>query len=288
MKSANWFLWIVLILGTSFFVEVTCLADDDQNTTEVSATPSSEQPSDTSEDVLGESNGGFFDEISATLSFSVWSQYLANSGGMIFHNKPVIQSDLTISFDNPGIYLDLWNSTGLNGGGFSSDYGDEFDITIGWVYIFEDSGISVDVGVSRFDILPVGKISDDDITQPFITISREWQIAENHTIAPYARFEVLWADGGNPNGETYIHFGTTYDIGLTEDLSLSQKFDICYDPGMFGFDSGFIGGYEVGLGLDLDSMHIDLFQIRVATPLESLDDDRGTEVVFGAGVSFRF
>lgn len=225
--------------------------------------------------------------VSATLSFTFWSKYLSNSGGMVYLDRPVIQSDLNIGLPSD-FYIDLWNSTGLNGGGFSSDFGDEFDITLGWNHTFADSGVAVDIGVSYFDILPVGTFAASDIVQPFITISREWEISEHQTVSPYVRCELLWENGGDPNGEAYVHTGISHSVTITEGFTFEQKADVCYDPGMFGLDAGFIGEYDAGFGLDLGAFHWDIIKGRISTPLESLDDDRGTELVFGCGVSIKF
>ncbi len=226
--------------------------------------------------------------LSFDLSFSYWSEYLDDSGGIINHDRPVGQIDFILSHSS-GVYLELWGSTGLNGGGISSDYGDEFDIYLGWSGEVEEFGLDLDIGVAYFDLLPVDTFSGSDVLQPFAMISKEFEIADGQTLTPYGRVEMLFSDDFDNQGECYFHFGVEHSFGLSESLSVTQKVDLNYDPGLYELDATWIGEYAVALEWSVSELvTINPIMIRLATPLTDVEDDRETEFVWGFGATISF
>ena len=70
-------------------------------------------------------------EISVSFSSKLWPRYLG-ADGTIYHDEPVLQSDIFISLPK-GFYFDIWHSVGLDDTDLSSNFGDEGpNFTLGW------------------------------------------------------------------------------------------------------------------------------------------------------------
>ena len=226
--------------------------------------------------------------LSFELSVFYWNKYLDNTGGIVNLDRPVVQTDLILSFDS-GLYLELWNSTGLNGGGLSSDYGDELDLFVGWTEEVELLGVNLDLGVAYFDILPVGTLTDTDVIQPFIAVSKNFDVAEGQTLSPFIRTEFIFGGANTNQGETYFHFGLEHAVEFTDALSLGHKIEVQYDPGIYDFDAGWIGEYAIQFDWNVSkTITLTPISVRISTPLSDVNDERGTEFVWGFGGTISF
>ena len=225
------------------------------------------------------------EQVTMTLSVDWLSEYVAD--GIVFLDKPVVQTDLYVTLPH-GIYLDIWHSVGLNDGNFSSDFGDEIDYTIGWSGNIKDN-LVLNVGIAYFDLVDVGTFSSD-MVQLYAELSTEAEVG-NLTISPFIELEQHWVVGWpGVEGGLQVITGVRHNTPLfLDDLDLSQRFQITYDSGVAGFDSGFIGEYCAGISWQVtDMMSVTPIQLKISSPLGSMDDNRETEMVWGFGASILF
>lgn len=224
-------------------------------------------------------------DFSVTLSTKVWSEYLG-ANGAIFHDKPVLQTDLFILLPK-GFYLDFWHSAGLNDTDFSSDFGDEIDVTIGWKGTIK--GFGVNVGISYFNIVELDEIPKGDVMQPYVGLNKGFKIRE-HSFIPYVQAEFPFpVKGGTPEKGIFIRGGIHHNWQPTPILAIHQKVGVAYDSGALGFEETGIAEYNVDTRWDVSKkITLDIPSIKFMTPVTSVSDDRGPTVVIGAGVTFHF
>jgi len=230
-----------------------------------------------------EARGG---RISFQLNEEIWSRYLGVNGA-IFYEDPIFVSDLTVSFPK-GFYLDVWNSLAINEIGGSLNWGNETDFTAG--YTFQAGGICFDVGVCYFDLKPLFDVPRGDIVRLHGKASKEFRVAENHTLTPWGEIRVYFPMRASHELER----GELGYVGLNNCWCLSPKFQISHGPailidgGPWGFDPGFMALYNLDFSLNLtDRLKVDLLSVRLAEPITT-DDTREFETVWGGGVSWRF
>ncbi|MBZ9577712.1 hypothetical protein KJA13_01600 [Patescibacteria group bacterium] len=226
-------------------------------------------------------------DISVTLSSKIYSKYLNEGGGNILHDKPVIQTDLFASLPK-GFYLGIWHSAGLDGTGLSSDNGDEIDYIVGW------SGkvgkVNLDIGAYYFDLVDIFKSPHGDIIEPYFEISKGFDISDKHCLTPYVWFGFPYSAKGDEFGHGfYVRPGVKHAWQITPKLTLNQKANLFFDDGACGFDSGLFGEYRCSFSWQISkSTTIDLISVKGITPFTSLSDNRKTEIVYGAGITYRF
>lgn len=93
---------------------------------------------------------------SVTLKTTYGTDYLGSFTGSVIYSSPVVQSSLTL--EHRGLYLTAWGSYSASGG-WSSDYGDELDLIIGYTQTFADRKLTIDVGYMYEDLVGIGNSS---------------------------------------------------------------------------------------------------------------------------------
>jgi len=226
-------------------------------------------------------------DISVTVSSKVYSKYLGSHTGSICDDDPSLQNDLFVSLPK-GFYLEIWHSVGLDGTGLSSDYGDELDYIIGWKG--EVKEINLDLGAVYIDCVDLFKSPQGDLIIPYLEVNKEFDISENHRLTPYVCFEFPYSAKGDEFGHgLWTYFGTKHAWQITPKFAFSQKVNLFFDDGACGNDSGLLGQYRCDLSWQISkSTTIDLISIKAITPFTSLSDNRKTEIVYGAGITYRF
>ncbi|KPJ55272.1 hypothetical protein AMJ47_00100 [Parcubacteria bacterium DG_72] len=226
-------------------------------------------------------------DISLTLSSKIWSKYLNEGGGNILHDKPVIQSDIFVSFPR-GFYFSVWHSAGLDGTGLSSDAGDEIDYIVGWNG--EVKGLNLDFGILYFDLVDLFRSPQGDIIQPYLELSKDFNVFGNQKLAPYVWFGFPYSAKGDEFGHGfYTRLGVKHVWQIGPKFIFSQKANLFFDDGACGFDSGLFGEYRCSLSWQISkSTTIDLISIKAIDPFTPLSDNRKTEIVYGMGVRYHF
>lgn len=223
------------------------------------------------------------DEISATLSSKVWSNYLGVTGSEI-HSGAVLQTDLFISLPR-GFYFDIWHSMGLDDTKLSSNYGDEVDYTLGWAGNIK--GLGLDLGLSYYDCFKIFRGSGYDAFVLYSEASKPIQLSRTHLLTPFVRFEFQLPTGDLKNG-LYSYAGVKHSWQITPKMTIKQKANLFYDTGAYGMKSGLLGHYEASLSWQLTKyFSVEPLNIKARLPITSFHDERKSDVAFGTGITFR-
>jgi hypothetical protein len=219
-------------------------------------------------------------------SSKVLSQYVGDTGAVFYH-KPVAQSELTIAVGK-GFYANIWTSVSLEDAGRNSNYGNEVDWTAGWSG--ETVGLTVDTGVSYFDLLPLFAGHEGDVVQPYCELSKEFVVAEGHTLTPSVKAEYGIAAQGNAveSKGFHSHVALKYGWQATEKAALSQKVVASFDDAAYGLERGWVGSYEAEASYALASWASIKASGKIITPLSDVQDGRRTEVIGGAGFALSY
>lgn len=220
-------------------------------------------------------------DIGPSVSFRsvVGDKYVCFGSGSLLYNKPVIQSDLFISF-NDGLYVDLWDSKSLNSSW--ENYGNEIDYGLGWsgkIY-----GFGLDVGVFYYDE-PSGLTFDEkDSWNSHIKISRDLRVCtvygslDNYMVMPDSEVE-----GGN-----LCTLGAQKALEVNKLLSAKTYASVAYDDGAYCGDNGLI--FHTGGELDwriTKKLTLIVPEVKVYVPL-TVQDARENEIVLYSGFSYQF
>src|SRR5687768_13100000 len=104
-------------------------------------------------------------EPKVSTSSRVLTSYVVD--GTVFYDRPVIQNDLTVTWEN-GLSLNLWHSSDFEDGfgSFSNTGADEIDYTLG--YTRQVCGFELGVSVAYYDLVDLGE-DDGDIWSLIMT-----------------------------------------------------------------------------------------------------------------------
>jgi len=222
-----------------------------------------------------------------TLSFAVKSKYVLSKGVEVY-DKPVAQTDLLLNLPH-GFCFDLFWSTSLDNADFNSDFGDEINWTLCWSGVWRS--VAIDLGVGYLDLVDLFSLNGGDVIQPYMVVTRPFSLNNAHTIAPYfrleAEFPIKW-DGLDARKGVHIFVGASHLWQLFPDWLVTSKLALVYDTGTFTqHDAGMLVNYEMSIGWNINpELRLDLATYRLSVPLSV--HDRGTENIFGGGVSYSF
>jgi len=217
------------------------------------------------------------------------SKYLVFGTGAVLYDKPVIQTDLFVSFRN-GVYLDLWNSTPFEG--YNRNFGTEQDFGIGWAGPLSKFGvkgplssITLDIGTTYFDEPKVLTFGAKDILWSHAKLTKEFKWA---TI--YGSFDNFLEMPGSPyKGGNVATFGASKGTSMFNGLlNPSTSLALVYDNGGFGNDRGFLlkGGAELDWRIT-KRVTLILPQVTYYAPV-GVDDSRKLDCVWFAGFCYKF
>ncbi len=220
------------------------------------------------------------------LSSRIQSQYIAGNGA-VFHDKPVLQSDLLISWKS-GIYADLWHSSSLEFDNWNKGSDDELDYIVGWSKSF--GSLTVDTGALYMNFVDLNESRGDGIF-PYLEISRTPQ--PKKSISPYLKVQPAFpVKGGLPKKGCYFAAG----LNMTQQQKKSgpetrQKISVIYDTGAFGYEENTIGEYKFEMSYSFGKRtKIHLPSVSAYIPLSKPSDldGRKTSVSVGTGLSVSF
>lgn len=220
---------------------------------------------------------------------SVWKSKWIAPNGIETHTEPVVHSSLTIGVPH-GFYFNLWHSGSADEKFLDSEnpWASELDYTVGW------SGdlmgwLDVDLGVSYWDSGKMLKKDYGDFLYTYVNFSKTFNITPNQSITPFVNIGMYNLPMENWTGDGIcLYVGARYDIALTEKLSLSITPTFIQDDGTIGADSGNLGSAEATFCYKItENLSVNL-GVKAWTPLEHLDDNRRTQIVPFAGLSFKW
>ena len=230
-------------------------------------------------------------KIEASFSTRIFSKYV-DDAGLVAHDKPVLQNDLTIVHLPSGFYVDIWHSASFAHGAASSNNGDEIDYTLGWSGDF--AGMGIDAGITYIDNIALLAMPDGDIIQPYIELNKKFAVDDRNTITPFIKA----AYGTPARGSARelqglcIHAGVKHTLIFTKYLNINQKLVATFDNVAFGADRALVGTYEINpsyrfLEHPSYTMSFDLSARAIGPLVEYEGRDRELHLI-GGGVAVNF
>lgn len=220
------------------------------------------------------------------ISTKLQSQYLAGNGA-IFHDRPVIQSDLMVSFKN-GIYADIWHSSSLEFDNWNRGSDDEIDYMVGWTHVFPK--FNVDTGVLYMNFVDLNYDKGDGIL-PYLELNRTPK--RKQSWSPYVKFQPAFPVKGRLPQKGYYLAGGLSSVQQQRKSGpeIRQKLSVIYDSGTFGWEENTIGEYKFELSYKFGKRTRVVFPSATAyIPLSkpSGSDGRKTCVSVGTGLTVAF
>jgi hypothetical protein len=221
------------------------------------------------------------------------NKYVIQSG-LISYGKPVIQSDVLVSFKN-GFYLDVWNSTQLKKKSISkndvgsseaeANPGYETDYNVGWSGPLV-IGTNLDIGVSYCDLLKYWGIgASEDSVYNYIKLSHSVVAGFNVQIMGerYSMMKNSLYRGGN----LYSAGVTRSDVWGGGSLTLDTSLESVHDTGTYGYKPGDVLRGKVGLSAKVFKSLTIILQVNRYEPLSVREDYTSTTATSG-GLSYQF
>ena len=222
-----------------------------------------------------------------SISTAFRSQYVF-SNAAVAYDKFVAQPDLFVKLQN-GFTMDLWSSIPFDTSDVGDDFGTEFDVTLGWSG--EICGTNVNVGIAYYDMYRVFRADESDMFVPFIEASYDFALTPEITMSPYAKIEVNFTPDGYAGGDAFERIGARCAWKMSDLITLAGNTYVLYDPGILGGDVAWVGSAEASILWDVGhGMILELPYLRVIGPFDSTKgaDDRGTEFIWGGGLTLMF
>lgn len=209
-------------------------------------------------------------------SVNVFDKYIA-SPGFVPHDGTVVQTDVILSTPS-GASLEIWGSSGTD---FRPNFGREIDITAAW------SNDHLGLALSVFDLNNVLSTKTADIVQPAIEL-HQFITAGNHSFVAYVRGEYNACTRSFVfNSAANAMMGLKYTWQVSRVFSASQKFQVLFNDGIFGSQSGFITRLDLGVSAKVSETFSVNAMMKNSIPSRSLTD-RVEATAFGFGVSSNF
>lgn len=208
--------------------------------------------------------------ISISGAVGTYSKYVVDNGA-IWSEDPVVQGNVTVTFNRCGGYVDLWGSKDFNS---EVDFGDEIDVTAGW--IFRD----LNLGVTFMDYAKVFGTKEPDFFRPFIEIPLPTFPISGHRIQLYSRYEYYAATRDfDLNSGGWAILGIRHRWELSKHWAFRHQVKVVYDGGVFASMPGFLGVYDVGVDYALGSATWNVLSVRQSMIPGSLTDRENRTIV---------
>ena len=208
-----------------------------------------------------------------------YNKYLGFGSGGVLHNGSVVQSSLTVNFDD-GLYVSLWNSFSPDG---RYNLGDEIDYKVGWTGKVSQNW-STDISLIYFDEPSFTKFGSGDIWYVSMTNSRP---IGDYTLNVKTRCYTP-VGGSKFEGGWLIGPSISRNFNINSRLSLFCDVGVNYDDGGFGMDNGLIFTAFTSLNLKVTNCFSwNVVQATLYIPI-NVSDSRKNDVVWGSGVKIQF
>lgn len=221
-----------------------------------------------------------------TFSSAIYNKYVGDTG-IVFYDRPVVQNEITVSLPK-GFYANLWYSMSLAHSGLDTNDGNEFDPTLGWSG--ELAEITIDAGITYFDIRPVGTFDRGDVWQPYTEISKAFALGKAHIISPYSKADYGIPVKGNARDDKglHVHGGLKHKWQVADTLGLSQQADFVFDDGAFGYARAWVYSHALTMSYTVtDWLSLEVGG-KVYAPLIKTDDGLSSHVIGNAGFKAGF
>lgn len=234
------------------------------------------------------------EDFSYMFGSTIWSKYVSSTGGECYKN-PVIQSYIEVTHNPTGFYFEVWHSGESGHEIFNNENGGatEIDYTLGWIGKLGDltgittGNLDVKASMSYWDCGKLGGNKEEDTLYWKLQLSKFIRINKRHNITPFANIG-LYNPYGIGNG-TCIKLGMGHSWQLNYFASINTEVATILDSGIYNHDRGIIGFLETSLRMNLGKgLTLIIPSVKITTPLQSLKDDRKTEVVIGGGFEIKF
>lgn len=213
----------------------------------------------------------------------IWSKYLGPNGSM-YHDKPVLQT--AVSGELPkAFYWEVFHSIGLDDGDFSSNFGDEIDLTVGKTFELSES-LTLDASVAYWDTVDLlsSKPADVAVASTKLSLATGESSSVSLCFDRYVSTDTSIYASGYKVG-LYASFEQEVRTGLT----LSLEPSVSYDSGAYGYQKAWVAALDASLAWKLDDrVSIVLPAMSMTRMLSTVADRRKTEVVWGGGLSIAF
>jgi hypothetical protein len=222
-----------------------------------------------------------------SVSTAVKNRYLV-SKGIAPSDEPVLQTNLFVPVAS-GLYVNGWWSLGLDDTKFSSNFGDETDLTLG--YGGSVGPVLLDISASYYNFHKQGEFGDGDAVQGAAVADLPLALTPVLTLTPYATLEYHVPIGWGPGSQDGAHVIGGLKTRATEGIaSVGLRLAGFYDSGTYvGFDSGLLWNCAATLDLAVtESLTLQPVNVLLVAPVTDLDDPRGFEGAYGAGGTWAF
>ena len=211
-----------------------------------------------------------------SVSMDLFNKYVVDPG-FIAHDDQVVQADIFVVLPK-GFSIDFWGSSGAD---FKPNFGREIDFTMGW------SGKFVGCGLSFFDLHNVFSHKTADIVQPYVEVRSTFSNG-NHSFNPFIKADYnLATRDQSKNSASDVMVGIKHGWQINQTFSVSQKFRLLYNDGLFGSKSGFITRWDIGMSARVTRQVNLNLSVRNSIPSGSLTDRQKATAV-GVGISSSF
>lgn len=216
---------------------------------------------------------------SITLSSAVANKYLQPGTGDTVHNRPVVQTDLLVTFKN-GLYLDLWNSRSLQGKWDDGSLGNEVDYGLGWDGTVE--GLTAHIGFVYYDEPKAFTLGAGDIFYTELRLGKEFKWLS--VTAGYQSYTTM-PDSGFQGGHL-VSLGVSRTQSLYGDkVSLNASFAGVYDTGTLGTLAGFMFRGNAGINWNINKhFTLNAVSVNYYVPLTR----RLADAMVMSGLTYRF
>ncbi|MCR4274974.1 MAG: hypothetical protein NUW02_02920 [Candidatus Campbellbacteria bacterium] len=204
----------------------------------------------------------------------LWSKYLGSTGG-VFHDKPVLQGNMTLLFRS-GCYGDLWWSRAR--GRWLNSYGDEVDITVGCA-----PNDFIDFGVAY---LLVSHLSPSDVGWVYVDLFTSSYKERGWSIKGYLKIDYYWPlQGIEPLAGWNTHLGA--EVGKTfGKWSSTSSLEVLHDTGAFGAGEGLVWRASTEIAREVGSLSVGV-GVNYSRGINLPDwDDRTGEIATGLFTRF--
>jgi len=211
---------------------------------------------------------------------SHWKDKYLLECGALCYDDDVIQSEFIVGFEN-GLHFGAWHSLGPDGN-WNNNYGDEVDWEAFWKG--KMGRYNVCFGMLYFDVVPIFDLPKGDIMNPFLKVSRDFQLETGKSLTPHAMLTAFYPTRGFWEKGCFLRIGATLNWDMTKDFLVSQRTELVYGDGAFKQDSGFFADLGLCLSRRLNKNMIwDIIGLRVTVPM-TVHDERETDTVLSSGL----
>lgn len=220
------------------------------------------------------------DSSNGTIQSSVLNKYV-DTDGLVYYDKPVIQTEFTYALGSKGFYLDIWDSQALNG---KRNFGDEIETSLGWSH---DGAVSVDVGISYYDILPLFKGPKGDVYVAYAKLSKSFDKGDFGTWKPFVMLTgYKTGRGSDYSGGARVQGGVSFSktVGKT---TFEATTALTKDDGTFDDPPAWVGSQSLDLSWNVKKVSLKLPILTAYTPLSG-HSGRQSSVVVGANIAYNF